>query len=90
MIAIAVGESTVWMDYAMWQFEKKWLEDRERAFWREGYNRHMRAEYPMLPKDCIEPGIHKAITNAPINNETITIQDPDLRAIRTVVQVPDL
>lgn len=33
------GETNVWMDFAMWQFEKKWLEDCEHFYWYSRYNR---------------------------------------------------
>lgn len=34
------GKSTnVWMDYAMWQYEKRWLNDCEHMYWYSRYNR---------------------------------------------------
>lgn len=33
------GETNVWMDYFMWQFEKRWLEDCEHFYWYSRYNR---------------------------------------------------
>lgn len=34
------GQSTnVWMDYAMWQYEKRWLNDCEHMYWYSRYNR---------------------------------------------------
>lgn len=33
------GETDVWMDYFMWQFEKRWLEDCEHFYWYSRYNR---------------------------------------------------
>lgn len=33
-------ESKVWMDYAMWQFEKRWVEECEHAYWYSRYNRN--------------------------------------------------
>lgn len=32
-------KSNVWMDYFMWQFEKKWMEDCENFYWYSRYNR---------------------------------------------------
>jgi hypothetical protein len=32
-------ETDVWMDYFMWQFEKKWIEDGEHFYWYSRYNR---------------------------------------------------
>ncbi len=33
------GETDVWMDFFMWQFEKRWLEDCEHFYWYSRYNR---------------------------------------------------
>jgi hypothetical protein len=33
------GETDVWMDYFMWQFEKRWMEDCEHFYWYSRYNR---------------------------------------------------
>lgn len=33
------GETDMWMDFALWQFEKKWLEDCEHYYWYSRYNR---------------------------------------------------
>lgn len=33
------GETDVWMDYAMWQFEDRWLEENEHYYWYSRYNR---------------------------------------------------
>jgi hypothetical protein len=34
------GDATeVWMDYAMWQYEKRWLNDCEHMYWYSRYNR---------------------------------------------------
>jgi len=33
------GETNVWMDYFMWQFEKRWIEDCEHYYWYSRYNR---------------------------------------------------
>lgn len=32
-------ETNVWMDYFMWQFEKKWLDQTESLYWYSKYNR---------------------------------------------------
>lgn len=32
-------ETDVWMDYAMWQFEDRWLEENEHYYWYSRYNR---------------------------------------------------
>lgn len=34
-----MGETDVWMDYAMWQFEKKCLREYENMYWYSRYNR---------------------------------------------------
>lgn len=33
------GETDVWMDFAMWQFEKRWLNECEHLYWYSRYNR---------------------------------------------------
>jgi len=33
------GETDIWMDYFMWQFEKRWLNNCEHAVWYSRYNR---------------------------------------------------
>lgn len=33
------GETDVWMDYFMWQFEQRWLEEQEHYYWYSRYNR---------------------------------------------------
>lgn len=33
------GATTVWMDYAMWQFEERWMEECEHYYWYSRYNR---------------------------------------------------
>lgn len=38
------GETDVWMDYFMWQFEKRWLEECEHTYWYSRYNRHANGE----------------------------------------------
>ena len=38
-VATDKGETDVWMDYALWQFEKRWLEDCEHYYWYSRYNR---------------------------------------------------
>lgn len=32
-------ETNAWMDYAMWQFEKRWMEECEHYYWYSQYNR---------------------------------------------------
>lgn len=43
------GETDVWMDYFMWQFEKEWLSQCEHAYWYSRYNRQANGE--ILLKD---------------------------------------
>ena len=40
-ITVSKGEKStdVWMDYAMWQYEKRWLNDCEHMYWYSRYNR---------------------------------------------------
>lgn len=45
------GETDVWMDYFMWQFEMKWLAQCENAYWYSRYNRQVNGE--VLTKDLI-------------------------------------
>lgn len=33
------GSTDVWMDYFMWQFEKRWIEECEHLYWYNRYNR---------------------------------------------------
>ena len=33
------GKTDVWMDFAMWQYEKRWLSDCEHYYWYSRYNR---------------------------------------------------
>lgn len=33
------GETNIWMDYAMWQFEERWAEECEHMYWYSRYNR---------------------------------------------------
>lgn len=35
------GETEVWMDYFMWQFEKRWMADCEHFYWYSRYNRQV-------------------------------------------------
>ena len=35
------GSTSVWMDYAMWQYEKRWLNECEHAAWYSRYNRQV-------------------------------------------------
>lgn len=41
------GETNVWMDYFMWQFERKWLSIQEHAYWYSRYNRLPNGEIPL-------------------------------------------
>ena len=41
------GETNFWMDFAMWQFEKKWLEDCEHYYWYSRYNRLADGSIPL-------------------------------------------
>jgi hypothetical protein len=34
------GTTDVWMDFAMWQYEKRWLSDCEHYYWYSRYNRN--------------------------------------------------
>ena len=43
------GETDVWMDYFMWQFEMEWLSQCEHAYWYSRYNRQANGE--ILLKD---------------------------------------
>lgn len=43
------GETDVWMDYFMWQFEMEWLSQCEHAYWYSRYNRQANGE--VLLKD---------------------------------------
>lgn len=41
------GETNGWMDYAMWQFEKQYLEDCETMYWYSRYNRLANSAVPL-------------------------------------------
>jgi hypothetical protein len=41
------GETDVWMDFAMWQFEKKCLEESETVYWHSRYNRLADGRVPL-------------------------------------------
>lgn len=41
------GESNVWMDFAMWQFEKRWLDECEHSYWYNRYNRLADGRIPL-------------------------------------------
>lgn len=41
------GETDVWMDFAMWQFEKKYTEDCEHYYWYSRYNRLADGSIPL-------------------------------------------
>ncbi len=45
------GETNVWMDFAMWQFENKYLNECEHAYWYSRYNRLADGRVPL--KDLI-------------------------------------
>lgn len=45
------GETDVWMDYFMWQFEMEWLSQCEHLYWYSRYNRQTNGE--ILTKDLI-------------------------------------
>jgi hypothetical protein len=39
--------TSVWMDWAMWQYEMEWLSIREHAYWYSRYNRLANGEVPL-------------------------------------------
>jgi hypothetical protein len=41
------NESTAWMDFAMWQFENRYLDECEHAYWYSRYNRLASGEVPL-------------------------------------------
>lgn len=41
------GETNVWMDFAMWQFEKRYLNECEHAYWYSRYNRQALGNIPL-------------------------------------------
>lgn len=41
------GETEVWMDYFMWQFEMSWLNQCEHNYWYSRYNRMPNGEIPL-------------------------------------------
>lgn len=41
------GETSVWMDWAMWQYEKRWLNDCEHFYWYARYNRQADGTIPL-------------------------------------------
>jgi hypothetical protein len=41
------GETNVWMDFAMWQFENKYLNECEHAYWYSRYNRLADGRIPL-------------------------------------------
>lgn len=41
-------ETDVWMDYAMWQNEQRWLEERETLYWHSRYNRLSDSRIPLM------------------------------------------
>lgn len=43
------GQKTnIWMDYFMWQFEERWLEENEHYYWYSRYNRLQDGTIPLL------------------------------------------
>lgn len=40
-------KTNVWMDYAMWQFEERWMEECEHSFWYNRYNRLADGSIPL-------------------------------------------
>lgn len=73
VMKISVGRgdgkmTDVWMDYAMWQFEERWLEECEHYYWYSRYNRLADGTVPL--KDMLTgkiiptgSGILEQITN---------------------------
>jgi hypothetical protein len=62
------GKTNVWMDYAMWQFEERWMEECEHYYWYSRYNRLADGTIPL--KDALTAktiptgsGILEQITN---------------------------
>lgn len=41
------GETNIWMDFFMWQFEKRWLNECEHAYWYSRYNRLADGSVPL-------------------------------------------
>lgn len=41
------GETNVWMDYAMWQFEDEWADQKEHLAWYSRYNRLANSTIPL-------------------------------------------
>lgn len=67
-VKTANGETDVWMDYFMWQFEKRWLEECEHLYWYNRYNRLVDGSIPL--KDMLTgkviprgSGVLEQITN---------------------------
>lgn len=42
-----VKKTSVWMDYFMWQFEKRWITECEHYYWYSRYNRQMDGNIPL-------------------------------------------
>lgn len=62
------GKTDMWMDLAMWQFEKRWMEECEHYYWYSRYNRLADGTIPL--KDALTAkviprgsGIYEQITN---------------------------
>lgn len=47
MVKTDKGETDVWMDFFMWQFEKRWLNETEHASWYSRYNRLADGRIPL-------------------------------------------
>jgi len=67
-IATDKGKTDMWMDLAMWQFEKRWMEECEHYYWYSRYNRLADGSIPL--KDALTSkviprgsGILEQITN---------------------------
>lgn len=50
-ITTELGTSKLWMDLAMWQFEKRWIEECEHYYWYSRYNRLADGSIPL--KDAL-------------------------------------
>lgn len=62
------GSTSVWMDYFMWQFEKRWMDECEHYYWYSRYNRLADGTIPL--KDLLTgkviptgSGLFEQITN---------------------------
>jgi hypothetical protein len=62
------GETDVWMDYFMWQFEKRWMEDCEHFYWYSRYNRLSDGTILVKLYLLVQVYWSKLQTNLPIQN----------------------